>query len=429
MAITTDKKAQSAIIKYYSVSLQAQNINIIKSSRGGQHLRINYQGDPAALLNKILPCTLKASDVNISGSYTTYELEIKKAIPDAKVKDKIYFVNAVSSKGVLKTKELTPAKLNLTGDKISKTNFPTNVKAAVKKLSHPENIKSFLIELFEASSTTTGLIKSKHIEAITDTDINIIAKDFGEVTGAWWWMNVHKKTTTAVEYPPEENQPLVDYYTYVGKVKTAVSAKANEGAPPSINAIADILRPMKYTETKKEAARKAIIAISDASTVDGIVEASRQLNTPGYAWIKKNMFGGKDFSADYCEAVMSKFASPKQVMDKLKPLYDIMGRSASLEIVTRIFGTHAKRYGILISPLGYHLVDQLNNNPVYLSVLNDAAKTIVVSQIYMKINKSSKTVSYTVKEFAASAFKFEYNANAGQPSLKKISFKMDKKKP
>ena len=81
----------------------------------------------------------------------------------------------------------------------------------------------------------------------------------------------------------------------------------------------------------------------------------------------------------------------------------------------------------MISPLGYHLVDQLNTNETYLSVLNDAAKTIVVSQIYIKISKSTKMVSYTVKEFSAASFKFEYNANAGQPSLKKISFKMDKK--
>ena len=429
MAITTDKKSQSAIIKYYTAMLATQGIATMKSSRGGPHLRINYAGDPAVLLNKINPCTLKASDVNISGSYTTYELELKKALPDAKVKDKIYFVNAVSAKGVLKTKELTPAKLNLTGEKMSKTVFPTSVKAAVKKLQHPENIKTFLIDLFEASSTTTGMIKSKHLESITDTDINIIAKDFGEVTGAWWWLNVHKKTSTAVEYPPEENQPLVDYYTYVGKVKTAVSAKANEGAPPSINAIANILRPLKYTDPKKEAARLAIIAISDASTVDGIIEASRRLKTPGYEWVKKKLFSNKDFTAELCEYVLSQIQTPKQVMDKFKPLYDLMGRSASLEIVTRIYGTHAKRYGILISPLGYHLVDQLNNNPVYLSVLNDAAKTIVVSQIYMKINKSGKTVSYKVKEFSTSAFKFEYNANAGQPSLKKISFKMDKKAP
>jgi hypothetical protein len=77
--------------------------------------------------------------------------------------------------------------------------------------------------------------------------------------------------------------------------------------------------------------------------------------------------------------------------------------------------------------MGYSLVDELNTNQTYLSVLNDAANTIVVSQIYIKINKSSKTVSYNVKEFSSSAFKFEYNANAGQPSLKKISFKMDKK--
>jgi hypothetical protein len=112
---------------------------------------------------------------------------------------------------------------------------------------------------------------------------------------------------------------------------------------------------------------------------------------------------------------------------ELKPFYELIGRAGSDDIAKRIFDTKAKRWGLIISPLGYSLVDILNKESTYLSVLNDAANSIVVSQIYIKINKSQKTVNYTVKEFSSSAFKFEYNANAGQPGLKKISFKMDKK--
>ena len=129
-AITTDSKVQNAIIRYYSSALENQKVQVIKSSRGGPHLRINYTGDAAALLNKIHPCKLKATDVTISGSYVTQELTIGKDIKDgtkviAKNGDKIYFILAVSSKGVLKTKELTPNKLGLAGKKISKDGFVT----------------------------------------------------------------------------------------------------------------------------------------------------------------------------------------------------------------------------------------------------------------------------------------------------------------
>jgi hypothetical protein len=431
-AIKTDSKVQNTIIKYYTTALDKQKIPVIKSSRGGAHLRINYAGDAKALLSKIHPCTLKATDVSISGSYVTQELTIGKDIKDgtkvvAKNGDKIYFILAVSSKGVLKTKDLTPNKLGLAGKKTTKDSFVKAIKDGLAKMDTPENIKAFLMEMLTASGTAGGTIKSSHIEGISDTDINIIAKDFGEMTGAWWYMNQYNKKATAIEYPAEESAPLVDYYAIQGKTKIAISAKANEGAPPSINAIADILKTMKFSQPKKEAARKAIISISDKSTVDGIVDAAKDLGHPGYAWLKKKFFKGNDFTAEQCETALAKYTKPDAVLADLNPFFELIGRAASRDITKRIFDTKAKRWGLIISPLGYSLVDTLNTNETYLSALNDAAKTIVVEQIYVKLNKSTKTVSYIVKQFSSSGFKFEYNANAGQPSLKKISFKMDKK--
>lgn len=423
--ITTDKKVQAAIINYYAAALTTKNINTIKSSRGGAHLRFSYDGDEVSLLNKILPCTVTASSVSISGSYSTQEITIKKAIPGARVGDKIYLVIARSSKGVLKTKQLTPDALGFAGKTISKNSFLKTVKSAIDKSSAPDNIKSMLLDLMSVSGTSNTVLKEDHIKSISDSDVNIIAKDFGELSGAYWFMNQFNKKAGSIKYPSASNAALVDYYAMIGKDEIAISAKANKGAPPSINAIADILRTKKYTNKDKEAARLAIIAISDNTTVDGIVKASMELSHPGYIWLKKNLFKNKDFSAADCETVLEKYKSPEELVQALTPFYTIIKRSASLNIAKRIFDTKAKRWGTIISPLGYSLVDILNTNSVFLSVLNDAANSIVVSQLYISINKSTKLVSYKVKEFNASVFKFEYNANAGQPSLKKISFKMD----
>jgi hypothetical protein len=426
-AITTIKSAQTAIIKYYSSALQSKNVEPIKSSRGAPHLRINYAGDVLELMNSILPCEIELSDVKISGTYATQELKIKKDIQGAVTGDKIYLIIAISSKGVLKTKQLTPDKLGFGDTKTRKLDFRNKVVSSIESAEVPDNIKRFLNDLLEASSKVSGQITSKELENISESDLNIIAKDFGELSGAYWYLNVYNKSADAISYPKESNAPLVDYYVHIGNNKIAISAKANEGAPPSINAIAEVLKTVKYNDVEKEQARKAVISISESSTLDGIVRASRDLNTPGYKWLKANIFNKKDFEAGVVEAALASYKTPESVTEKLSSFYSEIKRSASADITKRIFDTKAKRNGLIISPLGYSLVDELNNNDDYLSILNDAAKSIVVSQLYAKINKKSKTVSYEVKQFSASSFKFEYNANAGQPSLKKISFKMVKK--
>lgn len=424
--ITTDKKIQNEIIRYYSAALEEQKIQIIKSSRGGAHLRFSYAGDAAKLLNSIFPCKLKPSDVSISGSYVTQELTLEKPLASAKKGDKIYVIVAVRSKGVLRTKQLTPDSLGFGGKTIQKSKFLEEVKTAIQKSSVPDNIKAFLEDFLISSGQASPKLKSNHVEGISDSDIAIVLKDFGELTGAWWYMS-NTPGITAIEYPSASNQRLVDYYALKGKKKIAISAKAKEGAPPSIDAIADILKTMSYvSEPKKEGARKAVIAISENSTVDGIILAGKNLPSKAYTWLKQKIFK-KDFTAQDCEKVLSSATNYKSVIEELKPFYSHIGRSASEDIAKRIFETKAKRFGLIISPMGYSLVDELNNNSDYIEVLNDAAKTIVVTQLYVNLNKSTKVIDYKIKEFANSSFKFEYNANAGQPSLKKISFKMNKK--
>lgn len=424
--IKTDKKVQSAIIGFFKTALEKKSVKIITSSRGPNHLRINYTGNVETLLNSIVPVKIELTDVVISGTYQTHTITLKKDITGAKAGDSCYLVIAVRSQGVLTTKELNPDTLALGGKEFTKSNFYASVENAVKKSKAPDNIKTFLMQLMDASKTESGTIKTDLLESISDSDLNIIAKDFGELSGAYWYMNVHNPKTTKIKYPAGGSFRLVDYFAYEGNKQIAISAKANEGAPPSIDAIADVLKTMKYGNSKQEGARKAIIAISENSVVDGIVEAAKNLNTEGYDFLKKNIFNNKDFSAADCENIMQGYGNAEAAMLAFDKYYKLIGRAASKDITQRIFANKAKRWGLILSPLGYYVVDVLNSDKTYLSVLNDAAKKIEVTQIYMKINKSSKKVSYMIKEFSESDFQFMYNANAGNPGLKKISFKMKK---
>jgi len=308
------------------------------------------------------------------------------------------------------------------GKTINKNVFLRNAFDAVKKASDvSENVKSFLESLLEASAGN-GQIKSKQIDVISDSDLNVIAKDFGEISGALWYISNENKKATAIEFPSASNARLVDYYAVQpGGKKIAISAKANEGAPPSIEAIAEILKTKKYGSPAKEGARKAIISIAESSVIEGIVSASQALKTKGYQWMKSKVFR-RDWKAADVEGVLAKYKSPKQFLSEFAPFYTLIGRTASEKTTDEIFKQKAKRNGLILSPMGYSLVDEMNSNKVFLEVLTDAAQQIKVSQLYIKISKPTKRVDYHIKEFDSSKFEFKYNSNAKSPSLKKISF-------
>ena len=421
--LSTDAKTQSAIISQYESELEKKNVKIVKSSRGGKHLRFSYPGDHKKLLNDIVKCELTDSTYVISGKYRTEELTIKEAIDGARVGDKIYVVNAVSSRGELRTKELTPERIGVaTGKKIGKLEFKRKVMQGINGLGVSVVVKEFMKDLMESAETMSGKIRSEYIDQISDSDINIIAKDFGEVTGAWWFLNVYDKTADGILYPTQSNLRLIDYYaTYPKKPNLAISAKAGKGAPPSIDAIADILDKINYTDSKKKIAKNLIIAIRNSSVLDGIVRGSAEVKTPGWNALIKLM--GNNITPASIEIFLSKYKTADEIIKVLEPLYKVMGRAASLDITKRIIGNRAKRNGLILSPLAYHLVDMMNADKTYSNVLNEATKQINVSQLYINIYKTQKLVKYNIQEFKDIDFKFEYNGNAGMPGLKKISFK------
>ena len=223
-------------------------------------------------------------------------------------------------------------------------------------------------------------------------------------------------------YPTQSNLRLIDYYaTYPKKPNLAISAKAGKGAPPSIDAIADILDKINYTDSKKKIAKNLIIAIRNSSVLDGIVRGSAEVKTPGWNALIKLM--GNNITPASIEIFLSKYKTADEIIKVLDPLYKVMGRAASLDITKRIVGNRAKRNGLILSPLAYHLVDMMNADKTYSNVLNEATKQINVSQLYINIYKTQKLVKYNIQEFKDIDFKFEYNGNAGMPGLKKISFK------
>jgi hypothetical protein len=155
--------------------------------------------------------------------------------------------------------------------------------------------------------------------------------------------------------------------------------------------------------------------------LEGIVRGSAEVKTPGWNALIKLM--GNNITLASIEIFLSKYKTADELLKVLDPLYKVMGRAASMDITKRIVGNRAKRNGLILSPLAYHLVDMMNADKTYSNVLNEATKQINVSQLYINIYKTQKLVKYNIQEFKDIDFKFEYNGNAGMPGLKKISFK------
>ena len=429
--IKTKVETQKIIVAYFKTKLKNKNVKIVSSSTDIPHLRIDYDGDVDKLFKSLHNVQLKSSDKSISGKYPTQEITLKEKIGNAAVNDACYLVVATSKKGTttgeLGPKILTPDQLGLAGTH-AKNTFKKTVLAALKSNKQvPQYIKEFCSDLMDASERRDGQINKRHLDKIAPSDINVIAKNFGELSGAWWYMNLYNTKASSVEYPNESNYPLVDYFILEGKNRIAVSAKANDGAPPSIDAIAKVLISKRYNDPKKEGARKAIIEISDSSVVDGVVNAAKAMGLPSYAYISKFFKKGQDFTAADCEGFLSAYKTPESCSSDLAGFYAAINKSAKQETIKGMFSSNAKRWGLIISPMGYSLVDSLNSDPKYVEVLNEAAREINLEQVYITIKLSTKAVSYEIKLFANSKFAFKYNSNANKPSLKKISFELKKK--
>ena len=324
---------------------------------------------------------------------------------------------------------LSPDGLGLSGKDLSKSSFITTVKNALNHADISPDIRTFLVALLEASKGN-GQIKDEDVKDISDADLNTIAKDFGELSGALWFMTHHNNRVQSIEYPRISNSKLVDYIAKIDRNnQISVSAKASTtknagGAPPSISNIADILDKMKFTDAKKEAARKAIIMLRDQSGVNGIVDASKMLKTDGYKFLKQNWFHGHDWHADQIEKELKGYKTAQGILAELHPFYKLINRNAEVTTAEQIFRNKDRRWGLILAPMGASLADELNKNKVYVEVLNEAAQRIKAVQIYIKIQKPIKKVEYNVQDFDSSDFTFAYNGNAREVTKKKLSFKM-----
>jgi hypothetical protein len=322
-------------------------------------------------------------------------------------------------------KVLTPDGLGLGGKIVSKRDYIKTINTAIDncKLVAP-HVKEFL-KLVASKSNNTSTIFAKAVKDISDKDLAIIAKDFGEIAGAWWFLNNYDKDIVSIEFPARSNEPLVDYYgVYSNKLKIGVSAKAGGGAAPSISSVWNMIGKKTFSDVNDKKVHNFIGAIVNNSGTEGIVQAAKAMDSPLYKTVG-NLIGKITYTADDIEKWMKQFDTPKAAHDTLtKQFYEKIGRSAELATFEKIWRESKKKNGTILSPMAYALIVEVNADSKNTNFLTDIVRTNNIEQLYVYLTKAS--LKYELKGFKDSNFIFEYHSNAAEPGGNKIGFKLKK---
>jgi hypothetical protein len=323
-------------------------------------------------------------------------------------------------------KVLTPDGLGLGGKTVSKREYVSKIDKAIDgcTLVAP-HVKEFL-KLFVDKSKTTSTTFAKAIKNISDKDMAIIAKDFGEIAGAWWFLNNYDNDIVSIEFPARSNEPLVDYYgVYNSGLKIGVSAKAGGGAAPSISSVWNMIGKKTFKEANDKKVHDFIGAIVNNSGTEGIVQAAKVMKSRLYD-IVGNIIGKTNYTADDIEKWLKKFPDAKTAHDTLtKYFYNKIGKSAKLTTFEEIWKVSSKKKnGTILSPMAYALIDEVNANKKNTEFLTDIVRTNNIEQLYVHLSTTS--LKYELKGFKDSNFVFEYHSNAANPGGNKIGFKLKK---
>ena len=234
-------------------------------------------------------------------------------------------------------KVLTPDGLGLSGKTIKKEYYLSTVKLAINNCNTISPIiKDILNELLIKSINTSSTL-TLNIKSISEKDVNIIGKDFGEVTGAWWFLNNYDTDVNAIEFPARSNEPLIDYYAIrKNGLKIKVSAKSNAGAAPALNPVDKAISMIKLNSNEIEIA-KFINAIVTNTGVESIVVASKLYSSVAYKEVQR-IIGVNNITVEEIESYLLKYTDPKELHQYLtSKLYSKIGRSVPLNSIENIF--------------------------------------------------------------------------------------------
>ena len=458
--MNTEKYTNAALLKNYVVKINshfgsdAKVVSVYSRDASLKSITGKISGGKEAIelvMKNIFGKTTKIEQLSgdvaksVSGKFDSFLVKLSTG-------SGFYFRSKIGERGVLHDKDLTPAKLHLTGKKLTKENFDDAFNHGIFDSAYdlPINILELMQELLSAVSVKSDAIPITNnvkelMQSLTSTELKIFGKNFGEIALAKWCL-YNKPKAKHVLFPPEENAALADFFVTLSNDEVLkISAKFEKGANASINSIIKkgTVIPSDFTvEEKKKFS--AVMAVAEQPILKGLVMAEEILDTPEYKAIKKMCKGGivnQNTIGVVVEKALLDAGIPKGspassiTQDKISKFRKIMDPFYS-QITTPTQGfpkddSFSKiASGKFADPVLYAfsvaLAARFNSDETFSKILNKAAQAIEAEQIYLKFTTTNITV--TKKIFAESEFKFAAGAMAHDADNVRLKVEMLKNK-
>jgi hypothetical protein len=481
---TTDKN-QELLIKYVSQLITEDDMEprVVDSGKG-RHLRTEIRKDPIiylnGLTNGLFKKELTIAEKEISGTFPTYILETNKNVTIQKSKNnfetipkgtKIYFVNTVHTNDKAKfnknSKALTPAKFNFSGSTIKENFLKGKILRAFSSVRALWDV-DFKIEFFcselvkyidkyppgndiPLKFSQIKNLKSKSeqelISEINNSDINVIAKNFGEILGSLWYMRIDPENNS-VYYPIKENQPVIDYkvHTYnTNRVITStkpISAKSGSGAASAISGLyLDEKQDLDYnistientepSNSEEKTLKDFLIKTKNKTIPQKILSINEEIlkHKKPYSLLASNIVG--EVTLTSINNFLHTIKDYDDASEKLKDFFDSCEydykKPEKERILSEIFSKKSgSRLGAVIYPLGVYAAKEMNKNKDWLNFLNKIIKGKKIIQVNIYLTK--KDIRFTKNDIndpdSKKSYEFVYNGMARDENNRGMSFKL-----
>ena len=352
------------------------------------------------------------------------------------------------------SKEFIPEKFGLGGKEFKNVNeFVNNVSLSVKSAysdSKYINVKKYISSIVEEISGQgmnlsegkvdryTKLYSIPESFGVTEGDIKILSKNFGEVIAAIFMLKTNKKMVS-IGFPSDPAQKLFDFY---GKEKNGrihyFSAKSGGGSSTALDNL-NFIKKNFSTDNKflKDHIKEmeiidSLINSSGRDTITNIIDFFHK-NFPQKVSKMGKILGISKLSQKTFEEYLvnqRKKGTIDTFVNSCNKVYqevlgDLRGKipaTATRTLKEMYNSTSTYKGGFMIYPMGSYITKFLNEKPQYTNALNLLMNFgSNISQV--TVNLSNKSCDIAVIKFSKNTFKFSYNDMSKKPGNRPIGFR------
>ena len=344
------------------------------------------------------------------------------------------------------TKDLTPKKLGITGKKYDINGLITATIAGIDGISSiTPTVKAHLLDCIN-SIANKNLFEDKIIRFtknialsqshnLSESDLKVISKNFGEVLSALFILKSNKKAKF-VEFPEAENEGLYDFIRYEDSgQKIFYSVKASTGSVTALKNLNKFIQFLSNEYNKDDINKlKMLITDKDNKTIDIIIDYINEFEPNIAAFIndqldiKTNKLNHADLSNWWL--LNAKKMTEDEIYRVFSKIYAEINyplNTNTVKTLMSIFSAQkdTSKNGYIIYPLGSYIVKSLNADPIMLKLLNDVLTASYISNSVLQatVNVSNKDIEVKLIKFKNNSFKYDYNAMMKAPGNRPLGLK------